>query len=170
VGFDSPCYEPTIHRLPSGWESSAGTEVTAVQGKTTLNTTSTSWSCLCSKFSTFPSRQNPAKQQHKLRGGEVSPKIPCTLLSSPRDKQGRRHGSLGSHKWQERKTPSPDAHREDETTRETVRGVRLQDNSLRKTPPHSSLNPNRLRPVVIAFYNGGYCASQTRDRRACWVL
>lgn len=67
-------------------------------------------------------------------------------------------------------TPSPDAHIEDETTEEAVRGVRLQASSLRKTPPHSSLNPSRLRPVVIAFYNGGYCASQTQGRGACWML
>lgn len=71
---------------------------------------------------------------------------------------------------QERTTPGPDAHTEDETTTEALRGVRLQANSLRKTPPLSSLNPSRLRLVVIAFYNGGYCASQTRGRGACWVL
>lgn len=71
---------------------------------------------------------------------------------------------------QERKTPNPDAHTEDETIKETVRGVKLQANCLRKTPPHSSLNQSRLRPVVIASYNGGYCASQKRGRGACWVL
>lgn len=79
----SPFCKPTMHRLPfqNSWRGySDGAEVTAAQGKATLNSSSTSWSCVRSFPRPEADRIPPSSNTSSTELKRVPPGSPAPLV------------------------------------------------------------------------------------------